>query len=334
MLSFGNPWVLLLLPLTALPWLRAPASAHPYSSLARLPADRASGAIGRALCALASAAIAGCILGVSDPEVSLPPTEHVGRGAQIAVLLDRSVSMDQTFAGRSAANAPGSGGSGPGESKSAAARRLLEAFAQRRDHDLIGLVVFSTVPLRVIDFTGKPAVVRAAIEAGDIGRGLGETDIGSGLMEALSLFMNQPYNGSRVILLVSDGGARLDIDTQLRLAELMKRERIALYWLYLRTAHGPQILERSPAAGEPDDAPERVLHDYFQRMGSPYHAYEAEDPAALALAMADIDRLQSLPIRYRYESVQRDLSAAAYGAALVCSLLLTLAAGAEARRWA
>ena len=333
-MSFGTPGFLLLLPLAALPWLRPQATSRRYSWLQLLPKDPASQALDHALRALTSLAIVCVSFGSSAPTLSERPIEQVGRGAQIAVLLDRSVSMDQSFAGRVTASAAAGEGSAHDESKGAAARRLLEDFVRHREHDLIGMLVFSTVPLRVIDFTDKPAVVRAAIEAGDIGHGLGETDIGGGLDAALSLFENQPYNGSRVILLVSDGGARLDIDTQLRIAELMKRDRIALYWLYLRTAHGPRILDAQPAQNAAEEAPERLLHEYFRRMGSPYHAYEAEDPQALALAMADIDRLQSLPIRYRHPAARRDLSKAAYAVALGCTLVLTLASWSQARPWA
>jgi mxaC protein len=327
--AFGHVWLLLLLPLAALPWWRSQGAPQGYPSLARLPVDGVSKTIDVGLRVAASLAI-----GLSAPFVSQRAIEHVGRGAQIAVLLDRSLSMDQLFALRAADNSPLVAAPGHGESKGAAARRLLVDFVQHRAHDLIGMLVFSTVPLRVLDFTDKLAVVRAAIEAGDIGHGLGETDVGGGLIAAISLFANRPYNGSRVILLVSDGGARVDDDTGLRIAELMKRERIALYWLYLRTARGPRILADRPAADAADDSPERRLHEYFMGMGTPYHAYEAEDPEALARAMGDIDRLQSLPIRYRDPAVRRDLSPAAYGVALACTLLMALAGWSEARRWA
>jgi mxaC protein len=326
--------LLLLLPLAALPWRRGQGALHGYSSLARLPADALSKAIDVGLRLAASLAIAGCAVGLSAPFVSPQAIEHVGRGAQIAVLLDRSLSMDQSFAMHTSDDAPLVAAPGHGESKGAAARRLLADFVQHRAHDLIGMLVFSTVPLRVIDFTDKPAVVRAAIEAGALGHGLGETDVGGGLTAAVALFANHPYDGSRVILLVSDGGARVDGDAGLRIAERMRREHIALYWLYLRTARGPRILSGDPSADAADAAPERRLHDYFQGMGVPYHAYEAEDPQGLAQAMRDIDRLQSLPIRYRDIAAPRDLSGAAYGVALACTLLMTLAGWSEARRWA
>lgn len=340
-MSFDHAWLLLLLPLAVLPWRRIRGAEQRYSSLARLPVDAVSTGIDVGLRLAASLAIAGCAFGLSGPFVNRPAIEHVGSGAEIAILLDRSLSMDQAFAAHAADDTPLVAAPGHGESKGAAARRLLADFARQRAHDLIGLVVFSTVALRVIGFTDQSAVVRAAIEAGDIGHGLGETDVGGGLTAAIALFANHPYNGSRVILLVSDGGARLEGDSGARIADIMKREHIALYWLYLRTARGPRILSGRTVSDGPastsasaDDTPERQLHAYFQSMGVPYHAYEAEDPEALGRAMSDIDRLQSLPIRYRDAGTRQDLSVAAYGLALVCTLLLTVAGWSEARRWA
>ena len=44
-MSFGHAWLLLLLPLAALPWRRRQGAPQGYSSLARLPVDAVSGAI-------------------------------------------------------------------------------------------------------------------------------------------------------------------------------------------------------------------------------------------------------------------------------------------------
>jgi mxaC protein len=153
------------------------------------------------------------------------------------------------------------------------------------------------------------------------------------LLAALAQFEGQPYNGSRVILLVSDGGAQLDADMQRRIADSMKRERVALYWLYLRTNRSPGLLaDREVSAASQDQVPEHFLHRFFSGMGTPYHAYEAEDPTALRRAVDDVDRLQRLPLRYPLAAPRHDLATAAYGIALVCSTLLLSASLLEARQ--
>jgi mxaC protein len=333
-LPFEHPWALLLLPLALLPWLPNRRHMSDYPSLLLLPVDPLSDAFGTLLKGLATLAILACGVAIADPFFSPEPAAHVGRGAEIVVLLDRSLSMDQSFAGKP--RSPGATGvdavSG-GESKNAAARRLLSEFAAHRDHDLIGMVAFSTAPIVVTHFTEKQDVAQAAIAAGGIGHGLADTDMSRGLSAALDMFRDQPYNGSRVILLVSDGGAKLDIAARQHITEVMKREHVALYWLYLRTRRSPGLLaDRDVTSEEQDAVPEHFLHQFFSTMGSPYHAYEAENPDSLAQAMSDIDRLQSLPIRYELPRAHRDLAVVAYAIAFVGAALLTLASALEIRR--
>jgi mxaC protein len=67
-----------------------------------------------------------------------------------------------------------------GESKGTVARRLLGEFAARRHDDLFAMVAFSNHPIVILPFTQKQTLVQAAIEAGDIGKGLAETDVGGG----------------------------------------------------------------------------------------------------------------------------------------------------------
>lgn len=327
LLPVEHPWALVVLPLSLLPWLKATRASQPHAWIALLPADSLADRLGLALRVIASAAIASCVLGIAQPAWNSPPTEHVGRGAEIIFLLDRSLSMDQSFGARSSTNGrTGVDAVSGGESKGAAARRLLAEFARRRTHDLMAMEEFTTTPIRVIGFTHKQSAIQAAIAAGNIGHGVADTDVGRGLVAALGMFREQPYNGSRVILLVSDGGAQLSEAVQERITDLMQRERVALYWLYLRTTHGAGLLaDRDVAAADNEIVPEHFLHQYFLHMGAPYHAYEADNPEALATAIADVDRLQSQPIRYAFPGAHRDLTPWAYAFALTCALLLGLA---------
>ena len=325
-LPFDHPLALLLLPLALLPWIDAARTAQDHPWLGLLPADRLAVTLGLGLRTLLSAAMALCAFGIAQPAWTSPPADHVGRGAEIVLLLDRSLSMDQAFARPAAGGATGVDAARGGESKGAAARRLLAEFARHRTHDLMALQVFTTTPIRVSGFTGQQSVIQAAIAAGNVGHGVADTDVGRGLVAALGLFHDRPYDGSRVILLVSDGGAHLSDAAQKRIADLMQREHVALYWLYLRTSRSPGLLaDRDDSAVEQDAVPEHFLHRYFLHMGAPYHAYEAENPQALADAIADVDRLQSQPIRYQVPGAHHTLTSWAYGAALGCTALLLLA---------
>jgi mxaC protein len=211
------------------------------------------------------------------------------------------------------------------------------------------MIVFSTFPIPVLPFTRKPELIQAAIHAGDLGHGLAETDVGAALLSAAGMFDDQPYTASRVILFVSDGGAELDPDTRLRIRSALKLNRIALYWIYLRSFRSPGIAltAKAPAEGVPADAsgdasnpdsvsqgaPERSLNTFFSTLPTAYRAYEADSPRALQNAIADVDRLENLPIHYREQVPREDLTSAPLKWALAATLLLLVGALLEVKSW-
>jgi mxaC protein len=215
------------------------------------------------------------------------------------------------------------------------ARQLLSEFTAQRPDDRFALVVFSTLPMTVLDFTQKAEVIQAAIAAGNIGRGLSETNIGRALDAALALFDDRPYTGSRIIMLVSDGGDRMDPDTRERLAALMRKQRVSVYWLYLRTASSPGLtLTDGDSAAAAESVPELLLHRFLESLETPYRVYEAGDTQALKSAIADVNRLEKLPITYQELVPRRDLSPWGHALALLAVLLLLGARLVEIRRWA
>ncbi len=334
--SFDHPWALVLLVGALLPWIRSRVGTTTFSSLAVLPRDPLSTDLDWLLRVAASAALATLVVGLAGPYRSGEAVERIGRGAEIVLLLDRSRSMDQPFhdAARSAADYRPAFSGPVGESKGKVARRLLAEFAAGRPRDRFAMVAFSAFPMRVLDFTQKQEVIQAAIRAGDIGKGLSDTEIGRGLISALSLFEDRIYTGSRVILLVSDGGAHLDEDTQQVIMETMKRHRVALYWIYIRSANSPGLLPGKDVAKEVGETvPEHFLHEFFQSMGTPYRAYEAEDPEALKRTISDINRAEGFPIRYFETLPRRDLSQIFFVVAVLLTALLAAAAAIEVQPW-
>jgi mxaC protein len=325
----ASPWWLILLPAAALPWIvrRAPPVAYPWLSL--LPDDPWSRVCEILVRLCASGAIALFVLAASAPFRPPERVERVGTGAQIVLLLDRSRSMDEPFGGQPYENPLIRRGYA---SKGEIARRLLERFVSSRRHDMYGMVVFSTRPIVALPLTDEPALVRAAIEAGGVGRGLAETEVGAGLLAALDAFEGLPYTGSRLVMLISDGGARLDLATQTELRNRLRRHRAALYWLYLRSRNSPGIGEAARSA-DVQTAPARELHEFFSSLETPYRVYDAENPDALARAIEDVNRLQSLPMRYAETIPPRSLAGPCIAAALVLVVLLVAAQLLELRTW-
>lgn len=331
-MQFDQAWWLLLLPLALLPLLRRPAegaSATPW--LALVPRDGASVAVDVALRVAAALAIAATVFALAQPYRAEDSIERIGRGAEIVFVFDRSSSMDDPMTARGPRLNPR--GSSDEYAKATVARRIIARFVKEREHDAFALVLFSAQPMAFLPFTQKAEVVLAAIEASSIGRGLGNTDIGRALLAGAAYFDERPYLGSRIIVLVSDGGAQLDDDTRTRIAVAFKRHRVGLYWIYLRGVQGRQlVLDGSASAAETTGSPEQSLHDYFSKLGLPYRPYEAERPEAVQRAIDDLARSEQQPIVYSERLPRRDFTAGCIVAALAAVLLLFLSRLALVRR--
>ncbi|MDM0049497.1 vWA domain-containing protein [Variovorax sp. J22R115] len=346
-MSFDHPWLLWLLPLALLPLFARSGSALDNGWAALMPRDRSSDLLGWALRIIGVLALAALDIGMAGPYWPEYEVERIGKGAEIVLVLDRSRSMDQGFAGARPSGAAMKGtspevidyymkqSSRMRESKGKVARQLLSEFIAKRQDDRFGMIVFSTLPIRVLEFTQKNEAIQAAIAAGDVGRGLSETNIGLALQSALSSFDDRPYTGSRIVMLVSDGGDRLDTDARERIAYLARKHRVTFYWIYLRSTNSPGlILEKGEAPESVESVPEYALHRFFESLGTSYRAYEASDPEALKKAIDAVNRLENLPITYLDTMPRRDVSAPVLGVALGCILLLLAANLAEIRRWA
>lgn len=329
-IGVAYPWVLWLLPLCLVPLIIRRQNTVAYSALMMLPRDGLSELIGvvqRVVPVLLIAILIIAISGLFRPPLEV---ERIGKGAHIILLLDRSRSMDQPFGGQAFRDPLATRGF---DSKGTVARRLLSDFVASRGEDMFGMLVFSTYPIQVLPLTDKQAVIQAAIQAGNIGRGLSETDVGLGLIQAIRFFDKRPYTGSRIVMLISDGGAKLDLRTRERIESLLKRHRVALYWIYIRSRNSPGIWTDVDNPDSDEIAPARALHKFFASMETPYRAYDTENPQALERAIADVNRLQNLPIHHKDLVPRRDLSGICYGIALALVLLMIAAKMLEITRW-
>jgi len=145
-MGFATPWVLWLLPLAVLPLLLERTHSRTYSWVAMLPDDPLSNFIGLLLKILAALALFTIILGLAGPHSLEQQAERIGVGAQIALVLDRSASMDDPFSG-------GGSDGRVGETKSVAASRLMTEFVNQRQNDMIGIITFSNSAMYVLPLT-------------------------------------------------------------------------------------------------------------------------------------------------------------------------------------
>lgn len=322
-LAVDRPYALWLAVLAVLPFIVQPRRTSAWPWLGTVSPDRLSASVDLIVRILGCVALLALSLGIAGIYRPGGSVKKIGQGAHLVLLIDRSSSMDHSFAGRTP--------DGNEESKAAAAKRLLKGFAARRPQDRIGVAAFSTMPLMVLPMTDSPAAIEAAIGAIDQ-PGLTYTDIGRGLAMAFSMF-EEDYDplASRAVVLVSDGAALIDLRVQDALRAALVERPLSLYWLFLRSVGTPGIHDEpeTPSRDTPQAMPERHLNIFFQTLGIPYRSFEAEDAESVARAIEEIDRQEQAPLLYTQQVPRRDLAGYAYGVSALALLMVLLSIMAE-----
>jgi mxaC protein len=316
-MSFAQPWMLVLLPLCLVPlWLNR-QEGRVYSWLALVPLDRVSDIASLLLRYLSVAIIACMIIALAAPQGRVTQIERTGKGAQVVLVIDRSASMDDPFAGA------GVGGR-VGETKSGAAKRLITQFVDARKDDMVGIVTFSNSAMHVFPLTQSREAIHAAIAAAG-GSGLLQTNIGAGVTTGVTMFEKMPDSGSRAIVLLSDGAGRISPKAKQKISDWIARQHVNLYWIVLRQPDGISIFNpKYIGVSDPEEPAEIELHKFFQTLKTKYQAYEAEDPKTLQSAIQDINLRERKPIRYMEKIPGRDYSSLFILAAMVLMGLLLL----------
>jgi len=324
-MTLSFPWVLWFLPLAFIPLIFKETSLQYYSWNEMIPKDRLSSIIAIILKFIATLILITIIVGLSGPHSQQREIEKTGIGAQIGLVLDRSASMDDPFAGNDQSKV--------GEMKSAAAARLITDFVNSRKNDMMGMVSFSNSAMYVLPLTDNKNAIIAAVRA-TAGNALFQTNIGSGLTTGAELFNKVPDSGSRAVILLSDGAGRIDAATQEKIKDWFGRLKISLYWIVLRQPGGISIFNTSFKARDDDALPPQIeLNEFFKSLNSPFQAYEAEDPKTLQKAIEDINQKEKKPIKYFEKIPGQDYSTHCFvTAALLLIALLTLKL-IEVRSW-
>ncbi|MEZ0232207.1 MAG: VWA domain-containing protein [Methylophilaceae bacterium] len=326
-IGFDSPMMLWILPLLLVPVFLHGQRLFDYPAIILLPVDRTSRWIERILKLLGIIMTLGLVMGMAGLHLKQSEIERIGHGAHIMMVLDRSASMNDDFAGRYISK--------PADqslSKSAVARDVIAQFIESRKQDLVGLITFSTSPVFVVPLTHDQEALMSALASADV-KGMGFTAVARGLGMALDYFKGKPVTGARLILLVSDGGAHIDSQTQDQIRTWFAREHAALAWIYIRGVNSPSIFIKPEDGDDSASAPEYFLHEYFKTLNVPYQAYEAENPTALKAAMEDVGRMHNLPSHYFEKQPRRDMAGWGYAIALMALGLLITAKRMEINTW-
>jgi mxaC protein len=314
--DFAYPWLLVLVPLAALPLLPRRGDTLAFSWVAWLPEDRVGQWLGFVVRGSAVLAMAAIVVGLAGPGRSQRQVLRTGSGAQILILMDRSASMDETMNSKGVE-------SPAGESKNKVARASLTNFVAQRPNDRLAFMMFGTSSVLAMPFTYDSRAIEAAIAGTAVGRGMPDTQLDHGLLAAIGEFNGWASSGRRAIVLVSDGGARLDAEVRRLIQDGLTRNQIALYFIYLRSGtYSPDLNAAVPAS---ESSAEAELHRFFLSLKTPYRLFQAGDARAMKDAMAEINRQQNARTSFVEHLPRQDLSPYCFALALAgCALLLAL----------
>ena len=320
-LHWTYPWVLWALPLAALPLFDYGARTFAYPRTADWPADALSSWLRALLRAAGALSVAMLVVASAAPYLEGGTQTLSGQGAEIVIVLDRSGSMSEPLIGTTGADEVH-------ENKINAARRVLLAFMQRRPGDTFGMTTFNASPIGVAPLSEDRALVEAGLVSAEA-RSEGYTAPASALALALDYFRDRPLTASRVVLLVSDGGATIKEESREKLRALFAERHASLIWIYTRGDEEPSIV--APRRSTASDS--LSLHEFFGAMGSPYEMIEVTSREALEHAITEVGRLTNLPTRYEQRLPRRDLAAPLFALALAGIGVLIAARLMEVQAW-
>ncbi|KRO75848.1 MAG: hypothetical protein ABS06_05385, partial [Methylophilales bacterium BACL14 MAG-120910-bin43] len=275
-MSFAHPLWLILLPLSALPFIASISDKTAISNIKIFEQDGISKKITMLCRSLMSLIIVLLIVILANPWSKSTSITEIGKGAQLVFLIDRSVSMAKPFIGDD---------DNKSEIKSLAARRILKDFISQRPSDMIGIVGFSNSALYASKITKNRSYTYAAIDAAT-GSSINQTNIGSGITSGLFMFSEIETTGSQALVLLSDGAGKISKRVKERIAEMLNEKKINLYWIIIKEPNDVSLFSGNTYL-EGREPTVIKLDKFFQSLNTEYKAYEAENPDALSSAIAD-----------------------------------------------
>ena len=324
-MTLTHPWALLLLPLVLVPFWFKGHQGQMYSWLEIVPEDRFSDMANLVVKTVVATILASIVLALASPQGSDQKVQKVGKGAQTVVVIDRSVSMEEPFAGDSTSGRAA-------EIKSSAARRLITKFIHARPDDMMGVLAFTNSALYGVKITSNRDAIYSAINAAT-SSGINQTNIGVGLTEAVSLFDHIQSSGSRAIILLSDGAGKISPRVKQKIAEQLTSKKLNLYWIVLREPDDISIFTKDQKYTEENMPPSIALDQYFRSLKIKYKAYEADNPTALQSALQDIDSREKNVIQYSVSIPGHDYVRDLIILALVLSVFILIVKNLRVHSW-
>ena len=289
--DFGSPWALALLLVLPLLWLarrRGRPLAITFSRAALLGrGPRAGRGVARALAALRTLALAGCVLALARPRTGARAEQSTSDGINIALVVDLSSSMlAEDF---------------QPQNRLEVAKAELKRFVAGRTADRIGVVAFAAEALTQVPLTTDYPVVVAALDNLHAGQLEDGTAIGTAIATAANRLRDAPGR-SRVMVLLTDGENNRGAIDPRTAAQAAARVGVKIYTVGVGTEGlAPVPVGRGLYGLRYENLPvkidEPLLTDVARATGGRY--FRARDAQALRLIYEQIDRLERTPVRAR-----------------------------------
>jgi Ca-activated chloride channel homolog len=233
-----------------------------------------------ALTALRILGAALLVLALARPQTARDVREIRLRSRNIVLALDISSSMK-------------AGDFQPGN-RLAVARRVVTEFVQRRQGDLIGLVLFAGRAFLQAPLTPDLALLRKVLKQVDIGMLPDGTAIGTALALSLNQLKDLPVKASTIVL-ITDGANNTGQPTPLVAAEAARTLGVRIQTVGLSSRDTTSIplngvWRVGSTAAHLTGRDEAALQRMAERTGGRY--YRATDPETLDRIMNDIDRIE------------------------------------------
>ncbi len=206
------------------------------------------------------------------------------------------------------------------------ARTILREFLERRNGDLMGLVLFAGRAFLQAPLTTDMSVLDRLAEQAEIGLLPDGTAIGSAITLSLNQLKNLPRN-SCAIILITDGANNAGDVSPVQAAEAARALGVRVHTIGLSSAdtfsvalNGVWTVRNVNARLSGRD--EAVLKDVATRTGGQF--YKATDPNMLREVMREIDPLERIEVQISETREWHELFPALLGWGLALVLLETL----------
>jgi Ca-activated chloride channel family protein len=206
------------------------------------------------------------------------------------------------------------------------ARKVVTEFIQRRNGDLVGLVLFAGRAFLQAPLTPDLLLLEKILGRVDIGLLPDGTAIGTALALSLGQLKDLPVKASTIVL-ITDGANNTGQPTPLVAAEAARTLGIRIQAIGLSTRDTASVALNGvwrvgSTAPRLTSRDEIALKRIAERTGGRY--YQATDPEALGDVMTQIDKLERMDVRVGESRDYRELYVFLLGSAL---LLLAIELG-------